>query len=41
VRPDRFVGWRSIGASDDPFEELASALSRILARPVRALVATS
>ena len=34
VRPDRFVAWRSIGASEDPREELADALSQILARPV-------
>jgi 2,4-dichlorophenol 6-monooxygenase len=37
VRPDRFVAWRSINASDDPTEVLSRALSRILARPVRAL----
>jgi 2,4-dichlorophenol 6-monooxygenase len=30
VRPDRFVGWRSVGAVDDPARELASALRQIL-----------
>jgi 2,4-dichlorophenol 6-monooxygenase len=30
VRPDRFVGWRSLGASSDAASELRSALSRIL-----------
>jgi 2,4-dichlorophenol 6-monooxygenase len=35
VRPDRFVGWRSAGAADDPLEELSVALNRILARPLR------
>jgi 2,4-dichlorophenol 6-monooxygenase len=34
VRPDRFVAWRSLGASGDPAAELAAALSAILARPV-------
>ncbi|HME04286.1 MAG TPA: FAD-dependent monooxygenase [Solirubrobacteraceae bacterium] len=34
VRPDRFVAWRSIGASQDPVAELAGAFSQILARPV-------
>jgi 2,4-dichlorophenol 6-monooxygenase len=34
VRPDRFVGWRSLAASERPLEELADALDRILARPV-------
>jgi 2,4-dichlorophenol 6-monooxygenase len=37
VRPDRFVGWRSMGASEHPHEELSDALSQILARPVHAL----
>jgi 2,4-dichlorophenol 6-monooxygenase len=41
VRPDRFVGWRSLRASQDPLAELSDALSRILARPVRALAATT
>jgi len=36
VRPDRFVAWRSIGASDHPAEDLAAALQTILARPVGA-----
>jgi 2,4-dichlorophenol 6-monooxygenase len=35
VRPDRFIGWRSVGASEDPEGDLAEALGRILARPVR------
>ena len=34
VRPDRFVGWRSLDAAGDPAAELAAALSAILARPV-------
>jgi 2,4-dichlorophenol 6-monooxygenase len=33
VRPDRFVGWRSMDASAGPTTELRSALSRILCRP--------
>lgn len=37
VRPDRFIGWRSLGGSEDPAADLADALSQILARPVRAL----
>jgi hypothetical protein len=41
VRPDRFVGWRSAGASPRPLDDLAEALGQILARPVRALAATS
>ena len=36
VRPDRFVAWRNPGASQAPAEELANALSQILARPVGA-----
>ncbi len=32
VRPDRFIGWRSLGASADPVGELRSALERILCR---------
>lgn len=34
VRPDRFVGWRSEGAAEDPFRELALALGQILGKPV-------
>jgi 2,4-dichlorophenol 6-monooxygenase len=34
VRPDRFVAWRSLGAANDPAEELAQALGQILARTV-------
>jgi len=33
VRPDHYVAWRSTGAGEPPEEELAEALSRILARP--------
>jgi len=33
VRPDRFVAWRNPSSSDAPAEELAGALSQILARP--------
>jgi 2,4-dichlorophenol 6-monooxygenase len=40
VRPDRFVGWRSMGGWERPIDELAQALTQILARPVRALAAT-
>ena len=40
VRPDRFVGWRSLQASEDPHADLSDALSRILARPVGALTPT-
>jgi 2,4-dichlorophenol 6-monooxygenase len=39
VRPDRFVAWRNVGASDEPTEELADALTQILARPIRVLAA--
>jgi 2,4-dichlorophenol 6-monooxygenase len=34
VRPDRFVAWRALTASDDPLGELAGAFGRILARRV-------
>ena len=34
VRPDRFIGWRSDGAADDPFRELALALGKILGKPI-------
>ncbi|MGZ5356990.1 MAG: FAD-dependent monooxygenase [Solirubrobacterales bacterium] len=34
VRPDRFVAWRSVGASEAPRDELAEALGKVLARPV-------
>jgi 2,4-dichlorophenol 6-monooxygenase len=34
VRPDRFIGWRSIGAAADPAALLAGALQRILGRKV-------
>lgn len=34
VRPDRFVGWRSVGAARDPARELASALEQILGQSV-------
>lgn len=34
VRPDRFIAWRSQGATERPVEELARALGRILARPL-------
>jgi 2,4-dichlorophenol 6-monooxygenase len=32
VRPDRYVGWRSLGASADPVSELRAALEGILCR---------
>jgi 2,4-dichlorophenol 6-monooxygenase len=41
VRPDRFVAWRSQAGVDDPRSELASALRRILARPVEAPVTSA
>lgn len=34
VRPDRFVAWRSHDASAAPQVDLATALSRVLARPI-------
>ena len=34
VRPDRFVGWRSMGGSSAPEKELGRALSAILRRDV-------
>ncbi len=40
VRPDRFVGWRSMGAQSLPVQELTDALTQILARPVDALAVT-
>jgi 2,4-dichlorophenol 6-monooxygenase len=36
VRPDRYVGWRSCDAGEDPLDELGAALGQILARPVAA-----
>ena len=32
VRPDRFIAWRKLTATDDPRAELADALGRILGR---------
>ena len=32
VRPDRFIGWRSLGMAADPAAELTSALQQILGR---------
>ncbi len=32
VRPDRFIGWRSLGMAANPAAELTSALQRILGR---------
>jgi 2,4-dichlorophenol 6-monooxygenase len=34
VRPDRFVGWRSLGRVGSPARELASALQKILGKTV-------
>lgn len=34
VRPDRFVAWRNLGAAEEPFGELASALGQVLGRRV-------
>jgi 2,4-dichlorophenol 6-monooxygenase len=39
VRPDRFVAWRSLGASADPGRELAAVLGAVLGRPLPATVA--
>ena len=41
VRPDRFIGWRSVGAAEEPVEELGQALAQILARPVHAMAAAA
>jgi 2,4-dichlorophenol 6-monooxygenase len=41
VRPDRFIAWRAQAGADDPRSELASALHRILARPMKAPVASA
>lgn len=32
VRPDRFIGWRSLTAADDPAAELTKALDTVLAQ---------
>jgi 2,4-dichlorophenol 6-monooxygenase len=37
VRPDRFIAWRSLSACEEPAAELASAIGKILARPIREL----
>ncbi len=37
VRPDRFVAWRSIGASQDPDADLAAALFRVLGRQLSSI----
>ncbi len=34
IRPDRFVAWRSTGASANPRADLGAALARILCRPI-------
>jgi 2,4-dichlorophenol 6-monooxygenase len=36
VRPDRYVAWRSMGASGSPAQDLELALGQLLAQPVRA-----
>jgi 2,4-dichlorophenol 6-monooxygenase len=41
VRPDRHIGWRSIGAAEDPRAALADALERILARRIEAPLAST
>jgi 2,4-dichlorophenol 6-monooxygenase len=41
VRPDRFVAWRNMGASEAALEELADALGQILARRTAAQAAVS
>jgi 2,4-dichlorophenol 6-monooxygenase len=37
VRPDRFVAWRSPRASEQPAEDLAAALTQVLALPIHAV----
>jgi 2,4-dichlorophenol 6-monooxygenase len=34
VRPDRFVGWRSHGAADNPAGALGAALQQILGKKI-------
>jgi 2,4-dichlorophenol 6-monooxygenase len=34
VRPDRFVAWRSAGATTNPVAELGAALTKVLCRPI-------
>src|SRR5262249_43086984 len=34
VRPDRFVAWRSAGASANPVGDLGAALGKVLCRPL-------
>jgi 2,4-dichlorophenol 6-monooxygenase len=41
VRPDRFVAWRNPGTAEAPVEELSSALSKILARPIAVAASTA
>jgi 2,4-dichlorophenol 6-monooxygenase len=41
VRPDRFVAWRSLGASEAPLGELSHALRQIVARQVPTPAATA
>ncbi|HMD56952.1 MAG TPA: FAD-dependent monooxygenase [Solirubrobacteraceae bacterium] len=36
IRPDRYVAWRSMGASEQPLEDLAVALGQIMARRIDA-----
>jgi 2,4-dichlorophenol 6-monooxygenase len=35
VRPDRFIGWRSLTCADEPLAELSAALETILAQRIR------
>jgi len=39
VRPDRYVAWRSMTASEHPLQELTAALGRIVAQPIPAPLA--
>jgi 2,4-dichlorophenol 6-monooxygenase len=41
VRPDRFVAWRSLSASEAPLEELSDAMSEIVAQPIAAKAAAA
>jgi 2,4-dichlorophenol 6-monooxygenase len=34
VRPDRFVAWRSAGATTNPVAELGAVLTKVLCRPI-------
>ena len=35
VRPDRYIAWRSIGAGENPYQELNDAFNQILGARAR------